>query len=218
MCLTFPPTKYIIINNNSSLSERLSFTFHFICRTPVNTWTLVSKRYLVLAGRHFFGWGNWLCGYGITIYTLPQTICLANSRLPQTESSIFRAWCIQFAIRWETYTVHWSKVALEWFYNTTRNTETCWDMHWNSWRTFWALIITTLSAVTTNQIFPDTYWYGYFFLFWYVELVPKVCLHLSVTPCTQKWVRREVDTHESNMSQHLAALSSAQWVVEVEKN
>jgi hypothetical protein len=35
-------------------------------------------------------------------------------------------------------------------------------------------------------MFPDTCWYGqifllYFFFFWYVELVPRACLHLSVT-------------------------------------
>jgi hypothetical protein len=30
-------------------------------------------------------------------------------------------------------------------------------------------------------MFPGTYCYGHFFLFWYVELVSKVCLHLSVT-------------------------------------
>jgi hypothetical protein len=30
-------------------------------------------------------------------------------------------------------------------------------------------------------MFPDTCWYGYFFLFWYLELVPKICLHFSVT-------------------------------------
>jgi hypothetical protein len=32
-------------------------------------------------------------------------------------------------------------------------------------------------------MFPDTCRYGYFFLFWYVELRPKFCPHLSVTFC-----------------------------------
>jgi hypothetical protein len=32
-------------------------------------------------------------------------------------------------------------------------------------------------------MFPDIHWYGHFFLFWYVELMPRVCQHLSVIPC-----------------------------------
>jgi hypothetical protein len=31
-------------------------------------------------------------------------------------------------------------------------------------------------------MFPDTCSRGHFFLFWYVELVPRVCLHISVNP------------------------------------
>jgi hypothetical protein len=32
-------------------------------------------------------------------------------------------------------------------------------------------------------MYSDTYWYGQFFLFWHVETVPKMCQHLSDTPC-----------------------------------
>jgi hypothetical protein len=35
----------------------------------------------------------------------------------------------------------------------------------------------------TNWMFPDTCWYQHFFPSWYVELVPKVRQHLSVTLC-----------------------------------
>jgi hypothetical protein len=33
-------------------------------------------------------------------------------------------------------------------------------------------------------MFPDTCWHGHLFLFQYLELVPKICPQLSVTPCT----------------------------------
>jgi hypothetical protein len=42
----------------------------------------------------------------------------------------------------------------------------------------------TLSAIAQKLMFPDTCLYGHFFWFWYVELVPKVCPHLSLTICT----------------------------------
>jgi hypothetical protein len=29
-------------------------------------------------------------------------------------------------------------------------------------------------------MFQDTCWYGYSFLFWYVELIPKICPHVSL--------------------------------------
>jgi hypothetical protein len=32
-------------------------------------------------------------------------------------------------------------------------------------------------------MFQDTCWYAEFFLFWYVELMPKVCSHVSLTLC-----------------------------------
>jgi hypothetical protein len=66
--------------------------------------------------------------------------------------------------------------------DTAAHVQTCRRVHRISWRTLRALITNVLFQLyLTNWMFPDTWWYGHFFLVWYVELVPKICPRLSVT-------------------------------------
>jgi hypothetical protein len=37
-----------------------------------------------------------------------------------------------------------------------------------------------------------------FFLFWYVELVPKVCLHVSAIPCMSRYLSLYLYTKDTN--------------------
>jgi hypothetical protein len=60
--------------------------------------------------------------------------------------------------------------------------ETCWGMHWISWRTFWALIINILIQLLTTYKFW-THVCVDSFLFWYFEHIPKMCRKLSFTLC-----------------------------------
>ncbi|RUS77585.1 hypothetical protein EGW08_014661, partial [Elysia chlorotica] len=48
----------------------------------------------------------------ITAHPLPKPISRAHSCLPKTQGSIFAATGVQFPIRRETHTVHWSKKPL----------------------------------------------------------------------------------------------------------
>jgi hypothetical protein len=41
-------------------------------------------------------------------------------------------------------------------------------------------------------MFPNTCCYGHFFLFRCVDLVPKICAHLSVTLCMNKYTQSQV--------------------------
>jgi hypothetical protein len=60
---------------------------------------------------------------------------------------------------------------------------TCRGVHLISWRPFWTLILNVRFSCNSQIKCFRTHADMDIYLFWYAELVPKVCPHLSVTTC-----------------------------------
>jgi hypothetical protein len=85
--------------------------------------------------------------------------------------------------------------------------ETCWGLHLIS-RTFWTLMTNILSFSYNSHIQHfQTYDYRFFFLIWYVELVPKFCSHISLTICIwNNYIYFEVFAHNKGTLNLLAVI------------
>jgi hypothetical protein len=72
----------------------------------------------------------------------------------------------------------------------------------------------TLSAITHKLNVSSHMLIRTFFLFWYVQLVPRVCPHLSVTPCIVRIIKYRSGLESySSFTETLFAVTPCAWLL-----
>jgi hypothetical protein len=116
----------------------------------------------------------WLESSGFLPVGTPKNPCVCSSCWQQTATSPMHCGCLSDYPQLPRHL--WTDAAVRnGFYE---------GVNWILWMTFWAFTIIVLFRIQlTNYRFTDSCWYGRFILVLVHGNVPKICPHLTVTPC-----------------------------------